>query len=83
MGCCCRGLWRPRWWVRRHDTHSLEGTSAAGVPAGQALAPVGPLLPELAQLQWLQELVLECPFPVWGRLPVEWGLPGAFPRLQR
>jgi hypothetical protein len=84
MDCYCRGVWRPRWWARRNATHSVTSTtSAAGVSAGQTLAPVGLLLPELAQLQWLRELVVECPIPIWGRLPAEWGLPGAFPRLQR
>ena len=45
----------------------------------------GLLLPELALLERLEVLVLEHP---QGRgwaagMPVEWGQPGAFPRLQQ
>ena len=45
-------------------------------------ARTGLLLPELAQLQHLSDLLLEVPATEWG-LPAEWGQPGAFPSLQR
>lgn len=54
-------------------------TSAAGPPGAPPL-PI--LLPELAQLQWLEELVVDMDAPLAG-IPGEWGRPGAFPRLQR
>jgi hypothetical protein len=83
MGCLCRELSRPGWRKIHGVDGSSDSISAAAASAGPALAPVGPLLPEIAQLQWLQELEVEHPTAVWGRLPTEWGLPGAFPRLQR
>ena len=44
----------------------------------------GPLLPELAQLRWLEELMYEGKrLRLYGGIPPEWGQPGAFPRLLR
>ena len=68
-----RQLWMPKWWRRGNSTHSSTYD-------GQA---PDPLLPELAQLQFLVELVVQHPTPISGRLPAEWGLPAAFPQLQR
>ena len=44
----------------------------------------GPLLPELSQLQWLEELSigLSVGQPWAAGVPAEWGQPGAFPRLK-
>lgn len=42
----------------------------------------GTLLPELAQLQWLEHMDQELPALRDG-IPAEWGAPGAFPRLRR
>ena len=46
---------------------------------------LGPLLPELAQLEWLEELGLERPEgqPWAAGIPAEWCRPGAFPRLKQ
>ena len=57
------------------------------VPTGDPKAPPGPgpLLPELAQLEWLRELwlVRSCS-PWWaGAMPNEWVQPGAFRRLRQ
>ena len=66
------------------------------VPLSAEAGPTLPwlLLPELAQLAWLEDLTLvgkEGYVPmdvtpsrfIYGGLPAEWGQPGAFPRLQR
>ena len=46
---------------------------------------LGLLLPELAQLEWLEELRLEHSQgqPWAAGVPMEWCLPGAFPRLKQ
>jgi len=43
----------------------------------------GPLLPALARLQWLEELVLHGQEAQWDGVPPEWGQEHAFPRLRR
>ena len=64
-----------------HVPLPLEG-SAAG---GSSNTSGGPLLPELAQLQWLDDFVVQYlrEWPPGHGIPAEWGLPGAFPRLKR
>lgn len=66
--------------------------ASAGPRAAGAAAPspaASALLPELAQLRWLEVLNLEVvippsrPGPRPGGLPREWWLPGAFPRLKQ
>ena len=40
------------------------------------------LAPELAAMQWLRDLTISN-IPMSGSIPLEWGLPGSFPSLQR
>lgn len=61
------------------DTHSSSPASVSGGPGG---AWPGTLLPELAQLQWLERLEQRLPALREG-IPAEWGAPGAFPRLRQ
>lgn len=68
-----------------HDSFTDDG--AAGEAAKGLLpdpSPPSPLLPELAQLQWLEELsmTMAVDHPTSG-IPHEWWLPGAFPRLKQ
>ena len=52
-------------------------------PAGTA-APLGPLIPELAQLQWAEDImIIANKSTVYAGIPIEWGLPSAFPRIRR
>ena len=58
------------------------------IPRDRAYLPgsvQGPLLLELAQLEWLEELFLEhSTGHQWATgVPVEWCRPGAFPRLKQ
>lgn len=62
--------------------------AASTQPPASSLSQVGQhaevdLLPELAQLQFLEELCIELRRRVPAGLPSDWGLPGAFPRLDR
>ena len=70
-----------------NDAWSPHEFSFLDVPSGDPRAPPGPgpLLPELAQLEWLRELwlVRSCS-PWWaGAMPNEWVQPGAFRRLRQ
>lgn len=77
------------------DRSPRERLSEAGAQhwtSGSRGSPDGPggiadsvrLLPELAQLEHLEELELVQHFAAWeGGLPSEWFAPGAFPRLRR
>lgn len=62
------------------DTASITVSERGSKPARPL--PAGPLLPELAQLPWLQVLIITLDAPIRGGIPTEWGLPGAFPRLE-
>ena len=60
----------------------LGSKDSAPLPAQAALP--GPLLPELAQLRWLEHLIFEGRMQtMYAGIPSERGQPGAFPRLQR
>ena len=82
----CRQLWPvvPQWDPNAPSTHILLPLedSAAG---GSSNKSGGPLLPELAQLQWLEEFVVQYlkGWPPGHAIPAAWGQPGAFPRLKR
>jgi hypothetical protein len=55
----------------------------AGKPGGST-SQLGPLLPELAKLQWLEELEVTYDRSlILGPVPAGWGQPGAFPRLRK
>ena len=86
----CSDLWDlwDRWEPERAGDGPLgpaaNGTSRGGAAGGGAGAGVGPLLPELAQLQRLTTLVYGPDgHSIDAVIPVEWGQPGAFPRLNR
>ena len=62
---------------------AAHGTSGGGGGEGGG-TDAGPLVPELAQLQWL--LSIDIVFRSHGiaaAIPAEWGQPGAFPHLIR
>ena len=62
----------------------LDNYSAIYSNATSGRTAVGPLLPELAQLQRLENLILiRYAAPPWPAFPAEWLAPGAFPSLQR
>lgn len=61
------------------DTHSSSPASFSGGPGG---AWPGTLLPELAQLQWLERLEQRLPALREG-IPADWGAAGGFPRLRQ
>lgn len=61
-------------------------TSGSGGSSSSVLSTPGPgpLLPELAQLQWVEAFSCECKRgTLHGSIPPEWGAPNAWPRLKR
>jgi len=65
---------------------TLTDLEDTGVPTNlthDSVLTFGPLLPALAQLQWLEELVLRTQAAQWDGVPPEWGQDHAFPRLLR
>ena len=69
--------------TRRASWMKLQLRQPAGASGGSGARP-GPLLPELAQLQWLEVVEINIySHTLYTGIPAEWGLPGAFPRLKR
>jgi hypothetical protein len=81
----CSDLWDR--WEQESAGDALPGREANGRGAGAGGGTgggVGPLLPEFAQLQRLTTLVYGPDgHSIDAGIPVEWGQPGAFPRLTR
>lgn len=77
-------------YVRNRPGRPLlpKGLSSACIHRGGTVPPsnggldAGPLLPELAQYQFLRVFELVSPVALPGSIPVEWGLQGAFPNLK-
>ena len=66
--------------VCREVIDSYRASSAGG--SAVAGAERGPMLPELAELQYIEALVVsQATMPTAG-VPAEWMQPGAFPRLR-
>ena len=70
-----------------NPSQGASGANSSGSARSQAPAPPhagAALLPELAQLQWLEELQLQSYHGrLTGGIPAEWLAPGAFPRLKK
>jgi hypothetical protein len=64
------------------DRKSSSSSSRGGHGASPRFS--GDVVPELAELAWLEELAVEGHrMPSAGMLPVRWGMSGAFPSLKR
>ena len=69
----------PEFWNRNCAASAQRGSTNASVPLLRS-----PLIPGMAQLQWLESLEFELSTcDVRGGIPAAWVAPGAFPRLQR
>jgi hypothetical protein len=79
----CRELSDEDNATRRATWEELRLRQADGARGDSGGRP-GPLLPELAQLQWLEVIEINIySQTLYSGIPPEWGLPGAFPRLKR
>ena len=82
----CSYLWKLGTPQRAGDGSlgPIANGTIGGGEAGGAGPDVGPLVPELAQLQWLTTLDYGPDgHSIDAAIPPEWGQPGAFPRLTR
>jgi hypothetical protein len=83
LALICRELSDKYNATRRVTWVKLQLRKAAGASDGARGRP-GPMLPELAQLQWLEVVEINIhSHTLYTGIPAEWGLPGAFPRLKR
>ena len=64
----------------------VRSRGSSGSRGGHGAWPAfsGDVVPELAELAWLEELAVEGHrMPSAGMLPMQWGMSGAFPSLRR
>ena len=87
---CARASWLSTWFLllcRRLQLEAEDASWCALHSVGQNYSlRAGPLLSELAQLHWLEELTLVQTIgrPWWaGPIPEAWGQPRSFPRLKK